>query len=249
LREILEEHFVPSMDWAELLGRDPKINRAKEVRRRVLTEVPTSSSTCEEVCEWLVEAFALLTNPQIAKLLGPVQKVVLDLTSESFAGADRNVRSRLRRLQDILRKGVDATVALPECDPAPSAEVEGSQEQVRSAADLLLDRVRPVMRGKRILFVSNREDETLQARLQEDLGCSVTVRDGGTDRKGHLVASSVAPGAYDLILVASSFISHKLDASMSKLAKQIGIPYVRVNKGRPLATIRALTRHFVGEEV
>jgi len=243
LRSVLSDGFKPPRPWAEVLGRDPVINERARLQREVMQRTPSSGWPQETLLEWLHMAFQVFTNPQIAKLVSQAREDVLGLTSEDFADADRNTRSRLRRLQAILREQQDVSrIELPPLSASDEAVDVAPRRKIVDPAEALLERVREVTEGKRILFVGNREDELLRERLEKDLRCSVTVRDGGNPKRMRAILSAVTPSAYDFVLMATGFNNHVADATLCRQAKACGIPYVRVSKGRPLATVRALAR-------
>jgi len=247
LRDVLHQDRRPSKSWAELLGRDPKVNRRKQMQRQVMERLPAEDWSREDLVSWLGSAFGAFNNPQIAKLVGTQVERVLDLGHEDFADAERSVRSRLRKLQSILRQQSDVSdVQLPDVGDGPDAEDEQEDDKrpnVDPTAELL-GRVREMTEGKRILFVTNRDDTRLQKDLEEDLRCSVTLKDGGDLRRMASIVNSVDATRYDLVLMATSFNNHRADLTLCRAAKAEGLPYIRVQKGRRGATLRALARAF-----
>jgi hypothetical protein len=248
LREVIHDEFQPSTPWAQLLGRDPEINRKNRIRKQVMKEMPTPEWLEEDLMSWLHKAFQVFTNPQIAKLAIAVRADVLEFTNADFADADRNTRSRLRKLQAIFRNSMDLSrIDLP--SEADLADVDEPQEtpkspKVEDPAKVLLAKVQVLTEGKHILFVTNRDDPQLQKALERDLKCKVTLKDGGNPRTMSSVIKSVDGNRYDFVLMATGFNNHSADAALCRAAKGEGLPYVRVQKGRPAATIRALGRAF-----
>lgn len=253
LRLTLSDEFQPTVSWAALLGRDPEVKRKNRVRRDVMNKLPRAESLEEDIMDWLVNAFTVLTNPQIAKITVPVHGQILQFTDVDFADADRNARSRLRKLQKIIRRGMDTSnVALPEDDE--DEDDEGSNEgsagptkkkkkKVVDPATLLLERVQEYTAGKRILFVGNRDDTRLKKELEQDLHGEVTIKSVNSKRE-KVVVDAVTADKFDLVLVASSFVGHNVMNNVCRKAKAEGIPAVRVSKGRRAATVRALARAF-----
>ena len=109
--------------------------------------------------------------------------------------------------------------------------------------DSLSALVRSRVEGKSALFVSNRDDPDLKARLEERLGLDITWCDGNP-RKVQAQCDSIARRSYDLVLIATGFQAHTIDGILARAARAVGVPYVRVFKGRPLACVRALARTF-----
>lgn len=250
LRAVLDEDTIPTKSWAELLGRDPTINHKNRIKRELIATASVLGEDREPLVLWLRDAFPVFSNPQIAKMTQHARDLVLTLVNEDFAAADRTIRSRLRRLQTMLRTQEDISkVTLPKLEALADEQPHEESVPVHNPIeDLLRGKVRERTRGKRMLFVSNREDETLRVRLEEDLDCSVTLRDGSNSRKLQAIIASVTSSSYDMVLMATGFHDHSSDANLSRAAKAACVPYVRVNKGRPLATIRALARTFGFQE-
>jgi len=245
LQEVIDDDYRPSSSWAELLGRDPKVNEQNRLRREIKRHPPEKTWPEEDLLDWLQRAFRVFANPQIAKMAASVQDAILNLTNEDFADADRTTRTRLRKLQAIFRVGEDVSdVRLPTDEELANGNgTEPSQPKpVADPATVLLGKVRPLVQGKRMLFVSNRDDEELRARLEEDLGCKVTLKNGSSTRQMGVIVDGVTPERYDFVVMATGFNRHHADTNLCRAAKAAGVPYLRVNKGRPLATVRALAR-------
>ena len=94
-----------------------------------------------------------------------------------------------------------------------------------------------------MLFASNRFDARLEARLTELLGVKMAGCDGGP-RRVQSQCERIAQGSYDLVLSATGFQDHAVDGALAHAANLAGIPYVRVNRGRPLACAQAIVREL-----
>ena len=244
LAALVDPKNVPDKSWAQVLERDPKVLSEQRLRARVLGKQPDSSWDMEELMNWLVDAFPVFTNPQLAKMTEPLREMMLELEIQDFADADRSVRSRFRKLKEMIQAQEDlSSVELPTIDPSVDNEEEDGTEEEDPVSELLKN-VREITSGKKMLFISNRNDKPLQRKLKEDLACDVVLKDGGSSSKMRSVMESVSKGNYDLILMATGFNNHSADALLCRAAKSAGIPYVRVNKGRPLATARAIANAF-----
>jgi hypothetical protein len=103
--------------------------------------------------------------------------------------------------------------------------------------------VRAQTQGRRALFVSNREDPELGARLEELLGITVTWCDGSL-RRVQAQCERISRGSYDIVLSATGFQVHGVDSALARACSSASIAYVRVNRGRPLATMQAIAREF-----
>lgn len=250
VRTWVSDITVPRQSWATEVDRDPRVNALNKMKHEVISSAPTAMTSREQLVQWLQNAFTAFTNPQIVKLAPESKQDLLALTNEDFSSADRNIRSRLRKLQTIIRTGEDVSRAsIPKIETLSLAKAETiTTISVETVEDILRDAVREKTRGKRMLFVSNRKDEPLRTRLETELACEVALRDGGSDRKLEAILASIGSQSYDMVLMATGFSTHACDASLARAAKAASIPYVRVNKGRPLATIRALARTFGFQE-
>jgi hypothetical protein len=247
LRTALADDHVPTVSWAALLGRDPEVKRKAKAQRDVMNQLPQEDILEEDLMAWLTKAFTVLTNPQIVKLTEPVREMILEFTDIDFADADRNTRSRLRKLQKLIKKGGDTSrVELPpvddDDDEGPTVTQPKSKKRV-DPAKVLLESVRSETSGKRILFVGNRDDKRLEQELSKDLACEVTVK-SVNKVQDKVIVDMTSASKYDLVLVATSFVGHSTLSVVSRKAKAEGIPCVRVSKGRPAATVRALARAF-----
>jgi hypothetical protein len=107
----------------------------------------------------------------------------------------------------------------------------------------LVSRVRTVTHGRRALFVSNRDDDALEAKLQEQLGLSITWCDGSL-RRMQAQCARIGQGSYDLVLGATGFQKHSTDGALARAAAAAGVPYVRVNRGRSLTVVQAIARAY-----
>lgn len=252
LREIINDDYRPSKNWAEMLGRDPEINRKNRLRKQVMKAMPETEWLEEDLMSWLHNAFQVFTNPQIAKLAGAVHSEILEFTNADFADTDRHTRSRLRKLQGILRNKTEdlSRVNLPSEDELAETD-DGAEEEVDPKSSknidptlLILAEVQKLTEGKHILFVTNRDDVRLQQDLERELKCKVTLKDGGRPSTMRAVIKSVDGDRYDFVLMATGFNNHSADAALCRATKAQGLPYVRVQKGRLAATIRALGRAF-----
>jgi hypothetical protein len=108
--------------------------------------------------------------------------------------------------------------------------------------------VRPRTEGRRALFVSNRHDPPLQTKLEGLLGLSVTWCEG-SPRRVQAQCERIAHGAFDLVLSATGFQDHAADGVLARAARAASVPLVRVDRGRPLACVRAIARELgIGQE-
>ena len=128
-----------------------------------------------------------------------------------------------------------------ELDEAESEQVAKGKERIPSN---LIDRIRPVTKGKRSVFVSNRRDPELQAELQEAFGFETLDFRIAESRRMQQLGELIADDEYDIVLGATGFQSHTLDTVLAKACRNAGVQYVRVNDGRPLSCLRAVARAY-----
>lgn len=107
----------------------------------------------------------------------------------------------------------------------------------------LVAQIRPFTAGKSALFVGNRNDPNLKAHLEDRFDLKVTWCEGDP-RRIQAQCDSIAHSSYDLVLLATGFQGHSADGVLGRAARAVGVPFVRVFKGRSLACARALARTF-----
>ncbi len=114
-----------------------------------------------------------------------------------------------------------------------------------SVTEKLLGQIRGRLPAQRALFVSNREDPDLKARLEGALGLEMTwcVAD---PRRIEAAGKAIQRSAYDIVLSATGFQDHSTDAALARAcaAATPKVRYVRVNRGRLAACARALAREL-----
>lgn len=245
----LDESHRPPKPWAHELGEDPIAKQKKKVRKALLQGRPTNEkATPDAVAEWLTQAFELgdaFTNTEIAERVMDWAALVAALPSDEGSGKDRKYRRRLKGLQDEIDRRLRGEPEQPE-----AANAEEEPEVVSLDTDegdlafrKLLDRVREKVAGKLALFVSNRADPLLKEKLEKELGFEIEWAEIDPRRIQSRI-ESVRQGTYDLVLSATGFQGHSIDATLGRETKACGLPYVRVNRGRLTTTVRALARQF-----
>ena len=128
-------------------------------------------------------------------------------------------------------------------EPVTRDEDSVDEPVAEHALTALAARVRAQTQGKKALFVSNREDPELGVRLEELLGIQIAWCDGSL-RRVQAQCERIKGGSYDLILSATGFQVHGVDSALARAAGAGGVPYVRVNRGRPVACVQAIAREF-----
>ena len=154
----------------------------------------------------------------------------------SKVSIDRGVRSRVRRLQKRL-------AGRPDEDP--NSDEGLLSDNAPDPAEILCEDVMPYTSGKRTLFISNREDPHLRAMLEDKLGLDLQWSQiDGSPRRVESSCASIRGKTYDLVLMATGFAAHKTEIKIKRTCRTVGVPYVSVNKGRPISCARALARAY-----
>lgn len=246
---VLHEEYRPNKPWAHELGEDPIAKAKKKLRKALLQKKPEGDkATPEAVSRWLGEAFDLgdgFATAEIAERITEWNPIVLALPNDETVDKDRKYRRRLKLLQDEIerRQRGDAPG-----EATAEAELEGEVKALEpDEGDLafrrLLARVRDRVEGKSALFVSNRADPMLKERLERELGVQIDWAEIDPRRIQSRI-ESVRRMSYDLVMSATGFQGHSIDATLGRETKACGLPYVRVNRGRLTTCVRALARQF-----
>ncbi len=104
----------------------------------------------------------------------------------------------------------------------------------------LVTQARERCAGKRIVIVSHRRDPELQRRVEGALqGASI---DWAVSEPKRLEALAQTIGDYDLVLGALGLQAPRPDCALARACRVADTPYLRVNRGRPVACLRAIAR-------
>lgn len=243
LRKWLDPEFRPPVDTSRAAAAQNEQLRQRQVAVRSEREQLSAATAPATLGVWLLKAFDAFNTPDVAALVGDLRGTVVDLDDDALPDADRRLRRRLRDLKSHLRNAPESDEPELEHDydsiKIDLTAPEGPAEEV--ADDSLAALVRARVRGKSALFVSNRDDPDLKAKLEDQLGLDISWCDGNP-RKVQAQCESIARRSYDLVLIATGFQAHTIDGILARAARAGGVPYVRVFKGRPLACVRALAR-------
>jgi hypothetical protein len=184
---------------------------------------------------WLMRAIDVFDNPDLASLLSARRGELARIDPARLES--RRARSRIRKLVEAMGVVVSAPAAgpsVPEVDREPEA-----MPRFASARALIGER----LSGNRTLFISNRADPSLEETLASAFGLDIDWC-VATPRRVDAAASSIRNGKYDLILSATGFQTHAMDATFARAAHDSTTPYIRVNRGRPTACARAIEREL-----
>lgn len=252
LREVLDPRTRPAGPWSRLVTgpeRAPKLSESETSSApsdaELRAALPEATRSAEALLAWLILAFDVLSTPELCELLAPAREQLLAVGELAANHEDRRIRRRLRELLVRLDDAPESAAATPEVLPAAPVSDQDDDEPVPSAGALeaLLERVRAITAGRRVLFVSNRLDPELEARLTDLLDIQLTACEGSL-RRVQAQCTRISKGSYDLVLSATGFQFHGVDGALSRAAGLAKIPYVRVDRGRPLTCVRALARDF-----
>ena len=248
VRKALEPAFRPAMPWIRVLATRPENEVRPDFTAELRAELGEIGNDSDALFSWLVRAFDAFPTPDLAAMLRPRREQVSALSEVAAGHEDRRIRRRLRDLVIRLASGesvspqssIQATVK-----PRPQAEVEDPESELPDEVSIpsLSDLIRPYTKGRRVLFVSNRLDHDLAARLSEMLGAEITECEGAA-RRVEAQCVRIGQNSYDLVLSATGFQSHVTDSLLARATSAAGVPYVRVNRGRPNACVHAIAREF-----
>lgn len=248
LEPLVNEGHRPARSWPIELGEDPVAKQRKKLRKALLQKRPEGDKTAPDVVSrWLAEAFELgdgFSTSEIAERIPDWHGVVLALPIEESGDNDRKYRRRLKLLQEEIERRQRGDTSAPEPEPEAEGEVPTLEpDEGDIAFRRLLARVRERIEGKSALFVSNRADPLLKERLERELGVQIEWAEIDPRRIQSRI-ESVRRMSYDLVMSATGFQGHSIDATLGRETKACGLPYVRVNRGRLTTCVRALARQF-----
>ncbi len=261
----LNPEYAPEQNWTQVFDRATmQARRAAEVDRagtamqlrdRELDELighlpPEGPADRPALLETLTHLlrFSDTHHERIVEVMRPYAEQIKDFTSDDLPAGDR----RLRRRLDKLKRALDPTdTSIPpdsvELDSqAGDSQAEGEDEVSAhwSIPSGVRDRVVPFTRGKRALFITNRNDSELQERLQTLLELESLDLAEGEERRVDAAVKSITASHYDLVLGATGFMNHKSDERISRACRKADINYVRVDRGRPLTCLLALAKNY-----
>ncbi|MBT9555244.1 MAG: hypothetical protein IV100_04400 [Myxococcales bacterium] len=255
LTRVVSADYTPTRNWATELGEDPDAKRLQARRKAVVKNRPLAETPPDDVRVWIKEALGVLEPSRLAgNLRDHHTAIVLAMTPDQLE--ERRLRKHFRRLLEEF--GVFESDELGGLDPAQSfigipavtlALETGESLDEPEVDDAtrhqdLLARVRPLTVDRRAIFVSNREDPSLRDRLISAFGFSELEWCDGSPRRVQDVADRVTGGRYDIVLGATGFQSHSMDARIMRACRSANVRYVRVHRGRQLACMLAIAREY-----
>jgi len=238
LAAALDSAYSPPGSWALYLSLHP------EPKPVDFLPLP-AKVTLETLVDWLIEDGAELDALTLHAQVQPHWALFMQVNPASLIGSSRKLRKNVRRLQTG-KVGPDsdapAAIAPVEFDDAPA---EPDHELVDPYAAL-----RERLQGATALFVTNRDDTLLTERLEQALGLSIELCTVEKPRLVQAARDRIGQGTFDYVLIATSFIDHKSEASLRNGAGHAAggdTRYLRVGKGRVAAVAQALERDLNGQ--
>ena len=241
--EYLDPAYRPPRSWSSLFEASEQRKQEARTLEHVIRSVPSSSADDGALLAWLDQALPLTSSHQntILQACAGLHERILEIDDTRLGEADRRIRRRLQKLKQAIagrdEAPVNVVVTLPE--PPPPQEEPPETE-------VLPGEVLALTKGKRALFVGNRTDGALQERLLALLELERLEWSEATPRRVDAAVEAISSRAYDLVLGATGFMGHKYDARLARACKGAGVPYVRADRARPGAVVRALSREFGG---
>jgi len=246
IAHVLDPRYTPAGSWAQELRYDPDKKRRQKARKALIsaTGAPKPEWATAELDSWLRQALELgdmLPSERIAQVLEEqgVVDSVLRMDARTFSDR-RSHRTRLEAIQRHLR----GDLFLIASAPTSAAGDEDDESTGPSYFDRMLEPILGFTRGKHVLFVSNRNDPTIDERLRELFAFEEVDHCEVKSSNVAAQAKRVEQGRYDMVLAATGFLSHSTDSVFRDAARRALIPHVRVNKGRPLSVALALAREL-----
>jgi hypothetical protein len=241
-RRVLEPVYRPPRTWAALLSLPDEKRKLDGEVAEAIAAMPAENGTDDELVRWLVRALPLTSTHarRIEAATYPLRDRIQAVDAGQIPDSDRRVRRRLQKLKSAL-----AELAEPPQAEAPLAAVaDEPEDEVAAAPDRapIPEEVLARTRGKRALFISNRQDPALRDRLSDIFAFAGLDWTEATTRRIDASVDSISGEAYDLVLGATGFLNHKTDDRIRRACARAGIPYFRVNRGRPQAVVMALSR-------
>lgn len=256
-QETIDPEHCPRVPWAKLLNRDPgrKVLREQErdLKRRFRELDPKDR---DGVGQWFLDAARVLGIEVIHEWFRQRPEILGCIQSHPPKDEDLKTLSKTQR-----RRARRLIAGKPDLMPENPLSIDGAQDDkpegpdggnaCQEAADptqdipWVPDSVLLFTRGKRALFVGNRNDPDLKDTLEGRLKLAHLDLEVGTQpQRRSALEDRITRGSYDIVLAATGFLSHQADQALLPACRQVKIPYLRVGKGRPSAVIRALAHHL-----
>ncbi len=250
LKAILDSEFTPPAgSWAKELGTDPRKKQQQREKRELFDRVPEPDADPASLQGWFVDSCELEvpTDQQLFCLEQHSEQILAWDGEALLAGGElRKARRKLKKLQESMRDrdGVlDRSRIKAELEQLRTTTEEEREERPSDSHASLRERVRLATEGRRILFVTNREDPALKENLREQLAADSVAFVVADNRRIDAASSAIANAKYDLVLCVTGFVGHSSEKSIRSACERAGsIPCVRAYKGRVLSVLRSIDR-------
>jgi len=246
LATLLDPGHAPRGPWAAACGWDQKKQRAKKEKSRLLKSL-ASTPKGHALAVWLQAALRLgdlLPNPRLSAEISSRREDFLALEPDlkgQRVDLGRSARVRWKKLHEelaALPKAAVAPAATARSEPrADEHEVEDHEAESSAWPAALLAKVK----GKRVLWIGNRNDQQLRARLQEEFDFASIDMVLLNPKRLDSAAERLRKEGVDLVLACTGFISHSAEGKLRRAAGD-KVWFVRVEKGRVGAVGRNLAR-------
>lgn len=240
---ILDPAHRPARSWRSVVQRLEEEEEEIRILAEVLAAVPDPSAGTAALVAWLDRALPLTGNHQqaIVEACRPHRETILALPEERWAEKERRIRRRFQKLRQALASPCAERPPAPGAIPMTNGAAERA-DGIAEEAEAVPEEVLVRTRGKRALFVSNRTDNTLQDRLDTLLCLDSLEWAEATPRRIDAAVEAIAAGTYDLVVGATGFLNHTDDGRLARACRGAGVPYIRADRGRAGAVLRAIAR-------
>lgn len=129
--------------------------------------------------------------------------------------------------------------------PRPWSEVlhqPGASAPTNGPPGALVSAARNRCAGKRLVIVSHRRDPDLQANVERVLDGAEVEWAVAEPKRLEQLAERIDGRKYDLVLGALGLQAPSPDRALARACRSTKTPYLRVNRGRPVACLRAIVR-------
>lgn len=129
----------------------------------------------------------------------------------------------------------------------PWAEIlhrPGASSSTNGPPSELLSNARGHCDGKRLVIVSHRRDPELRGRLDRALPTAQIEWAVAEPKRLQELVGKIQDQSFDLVLGALGLQAPTPDRSLALACRIAETPYLRVNRGRPVACLRAITQRF-----
>ncbi len=249
LDEILDSDFVPAKNWASELGIDPHRDALERRVEALFSSVPSADADDAAWSKWLALA---LDDSEVAidRIADSVPSGARNriATIEPQPGDHESGRRFRRRLNKLRARLTETSDPSESSTPSPTSPiVEKSPRSWHAVTDdrpAWITDVAARIRGTRVLLICNRADPDVDETIKTILGVTDYERVEDSMRRVQSACDRIREGRYDVVLSATGFQSHKVDDHLAEASRFAKVRYVRVNRARPLAVLRALAREL-----